>query len=199
MSIAHGDGNPVWLENNLWIQGVGLEVEHTAVTLKCNTWLECGGGAIHATGDATLCMASECGGGGNLLDLNSWHFWLSDAPLPLMSGANHMGWAFDGFAHGTTSNEVASWTVAECSWDPSWGMGLWTGEVPSSLSGPSDGSSVGANIPVFASDPRPRSPCKSAPAPVKPPKKSQPSGLWNLLGQELRINQQSNSASKADK
>lgn len=199
MSIAHGDGNPVWMENNVWIQGVGLEVEHTAVTLKCNTWLECDGGAIHASGDATLCMAFECGGGGNLLDLNAWHFWLSDAPLPLMSGANHMGWAFEGFVHGSTSDEVASWTVAGCSWDPSWGMELWTGEVPSSLSGPSDGNGVAANIPVFASDPRPRSPCKSPPAPVKPPKKSQPSGLWSLLGQELRDNQQSNSASKADK
>ena len=33
-------------------------------------------------------------------------FWLSDAPLPLMSGANHMGWAFEGFVHGSTSDEL---------------------------------------------------------------------------------------------
>ena len=198
MSISNGEGHPVWLENNVWIQGVGLGVEHTAVTLKCNTWLECGGGAIHATGGAALCMASECGGGGNLLDLNAWHFLLSDAPLPLMDGANHIGWALDGFVHGSTSDELASWTVAGCSWDPSWGMGLWTGEVPASLSGPSGGSGAGADIPVFASDPRPRSPCHSAPTPVKPSKKSQPSGSWNLLGQELRDNQESNSASRAD-
>ena len=199
MSISHGDENPVWLENNVWIQGVGLEVKDNVVTLKCNTWLECGGGAIHAEGAATVCMASECGGGGNLLDLNAWHFVLNDAPLPLLSGANHIGWAFDGFIHGTTSDDLDSWTVAGCSWDPSWGMGLWTGGVPSSLTSQSGGGGFGANIPVFAFDPRPRSPCTSTLSAVKPLKKSQPSGLWNLLGQELQKNQESSNASKADK
>ena len=198
VSIAQGEG-PVWVENNMWIQGLGLEVQNTAVALKCNTWQECDGGAIHALGNSSVCMASECGGGGNVMDLNAWHFLLSNAPLPLMNGGNHMGWAFDGFIHGITSEDVASWTVAGCSWDPTWGMGLWTGQVPAYLTANPNEGEVGVEVPVFAFDPRPRSPCTSTKPPVKPVKKSKPSGSWNLLGQEIQDNQESNNASRADK
>ena len=134
-----------------------------------------------------------------MFDQNAWHVVLSDAPLPHMSGANHLGWALDGFIQGTTSDQLTSWTVEGCSWDPAWGMGLWTGEVPSELSGQPEAGGLGAEIPVFAFDPRPRSPCNSVPSQAKPLKKTESSGLWNLLGQELQEGQVSSNASKADK
>ena len=199
LSLHHGEGNSAWLEDNVWIQGLGLHLNHTSAALKCNTWLECGAGAIHIEGVAPACMASVCGGGGNVFDQNAWHIVLSDGPLPQMSGANHLGWALDGFIQGTTSDQLTSWTVAGCSWDPAWGMGLWTGEVSSELSGQPEAGGLGAEIPVFAFDPRPRSPCSSVPSQAKPLKKTESSGLWNLLGQELQEGQVSSNASKADK
>ncbi len=82
LSLSHGEGHLVWLENNIWLQGLGLHLHHTSATLKCNTWLDCGAGAIHIEGVAPACMASACGGGGNVFDQNAWHVVLSDAPLP---------------------------------------------------------------------------------------------------------------------
>ena len=166
MSIAHGDSSPVW-----WKTTFGFKVWASSRAhcrhVEMQHGLECDG-CNHAQG-TPLYMAFECGGGEFAA---SMHGILAE-PMPcMMSGANHMGWAFEGFVHGST---LVSCKLdgCGCSWDPSWGMELWTGEVPSSLSGRRM-EWCRCEHPVFASDPD-----RDLPSPAAPVA-AEISALWTV-------------------
>ena len=175
--------SPVWLESNAWLGGRGTHLHHANATFACNAWENCTE-AILLEGTGQSCFSASCGGGGNAWTHNDVHFELTNAALPLLSGGhNHLGPVSDKVAKGTTSSNVEDMHILEGSWDISLLdnplLSMLSTSVSHCVAGDCEDVTWWANGMVLPRD------CQAFPDPKPVKRKTNLSGTWNVLGQEV--------------
>ena len=112
------------------------------------------------------------------------HFELTNAALPLLSeGHNHLGPVADKVAKGTTSSIVEDMHILEGSWDISLLdnplLSMLSTSVSHCVAGDCEDVTWWANGMVLPKD------CQAFPDPKPVKRKTNFSGTWNVLGQEV--------------